>query len=240
MANPGFGEAGGLAERPAPPEFSIDSKSRVEPLSSLVDDSTFERFLTACTRAISPHYADADIRMRTMPVSKSYPLMRKVEQRRVRRARELLSSMRQRRVLPYCPFALEVRPGSGVWLIYPPLVELHPKRALVINGHHRLIAAREAELKRVQVIAIEHVSARAPASPALWDDVGVAKARSSDHSDVVVDLRKDLVRPSASFCRSRYFHFAAFENLVGWCEWLANSDERWIWNPDTHLLERSD
>jgi hypothetical protein len=232
------GGIGGLAQPPAAPELTVSRRSVFKPLSDVVEDpEIFDRFVVACTRAISPYYTDADIKLRSLSIDQAHPLMRRVEQRRMRRANQLLASYQMRGVPPYCPIALANGPSRDVWLIWPPLVEPHAKRAYVINGHHRLRAAREAGVRRAQVITIEDVRARAPAAASRWRDVNEAKRRTLSDEGATTDLRDDLIRPSASFCRSRYFSFRSLEKLVDWCEWLANCPDRYLWNPETQMLD---
>jgi hypothetical protein len=204
----------------------------------LIDEDTLHRFLVRCTQAISPFYERAEIRLKVVSVAETFSLVSRVEQRRLKRAGDLLRSMRARGVPPYCPIALGNTADSGVWLIYPPLVEPQARRTYVINGHHRLIAARDSKIRRVQVISVESVVERAPAAGSRWADVDTTGFLSSARNARVADVKEGLVRPSASFCRSRYFYFESQEHLRDWCEWFARSADRWLWNPETQKLER--
>jgi hypothetical protein len=234
MAQVGPGITAGLAESPPPPELTVSASSFLKPLSELIGEKDLEPFLVACTRAISPFYAHAQVRLRAMSVDKTFPLMRKVEQRRLKRARALLKSMRARRVAPYCPIALGDSKHLGIWLIYPPLVEPQARRTYVINGHHRLIAAREANIRRVQVLTVDRVDTPAPAAPTRWTDV--VATRSTDVRSAAIDLEEGLIRPSASFCRSRYFYFESEDRLAEWCRWLVRNPHQ-VWNPETRRLD---
>jgi hypothetical protein len=215
----------------------VNEERFLKPLSDFLEPEDVAGFLGACTRAISAFYAESEIALRKVALKDIRPVARKIEPARVRRARELLECTRAKDVELFAPIVVGADPASAVWLIFPPIVELHPKRAYLINGHHRLHVARAAGVKRVQVVTVKRVAARAPAEPALWRDVGVTSAWPWDEPPGISRLQEELVRPASSFFRSSYFHYDRLDSLLGWCTWMARSETNYGWNPIVPRLE---
>lgn len=241
MANYGRVTIGGIAAPPSPPSppapLAVTKSSLLEPLSTWLDEAEVDGFLRSCTRAISPFYEQADVGLRSVAIKEVSALSRQVEQHRLKRANELLTSMRSRRVDPFGPIAIGHDADSEVWLIFPPIVEFHARRNYLINGHHRLTAAHEAKVRRVQLITIRNVTARAPAKPVRrWSQLARVRRWLPTREPKLVDLEGALVRPASSFFRSQFFYFETLDQLVNWCRWFSRTPIRYLWDPQTHRL----
>ncbi|MEX1142186.1 MAG: ParB N-terminal domain-containing protein [Thermoleophilaceae bacterium] len=208
----------------------------VEALEHFIGRDACDRFVARCVEAVSPLYDGASPRLQSTPVRETYPLIRSLDSGRLDRAEKLLAEMRRRGLAPFAPMIIAQKPRNDAWVILPPVLERHALRTYVINGHHRLFAARSQGVKKVQAIVIHGVSEHAPASALRWREVQVSHAPPRDRNQTADDLKPDLVRPVASFLRSGYFCFASVDAAVRWCQWFAASTDRWLWDAESERL----
>lgn len=125
------------------------------------------------------------------------PLCLYVRSERIDDVYLLAKSMLYHRLSPFEPVV--VRSDSGSHLLVPPIIERREgSRYVLINGLHRLFAARQMFPRRpLDVVVVEGVADPLPADPIPWDRVEVRKADNlpGARADLFVNFRPDHFRP---------------------------------------------
>jgi len=149
---------------------------------------------TAVGRSWAP-YRTARIDTRQVHLERVKPLARSVHRSRLASAGEILSGLRAEGVPPFvCHFRAT---QDGVFVRFPPVLEQHDDRFLIVDGMHRLMAAAGSGEDEVTAIVVSSPSLPPPTVPPCeWGDVAVVDAKPP-RAEKFPGYVAELFRPTA-------------------------------------------
>nr|WP_296072744.1 hypothetical protein [uncultured Actinoplanes sp.] len=164
-------------------------------------------------------YRTATVTTREVALAAMRPIARSVRDDRLELAARLLREFHTAGIAPYLSVLREN--ADGLRFVLPPIVEWHTCSYHVVDGMHRLFAARGQGLESVFALVVESSALPPPTlAPCEWAEVKVvdyAETRDEKFPGFVADL----FRPTAKFLDARSGPFfsetqllAAFDTTV--------------------------
>jgi hypothetical protein len=169
-----------------------------------------ERLLSRLLADIWDGYSDAHVAITQIPLCDTHPLSRAVRPLRVRCAATLLARMQDEGLRVFDPVIVKTL-GARPWrLILPPILETRGSSHFVVDGVHRLYAARSGGRLHVRAVAMVGVLTPFPSQPRTWEELTVVKARLSPR-DMMGTYEERFFRPVAA--RLSRLHFSSRREL---------------------------
>ncbi len=188
-------------------------------LSSVVGDDVSHRYLDRVTRAVWRGYEHCAITVKETPVANLSPVAHSVGANRLAFASTLLDRFHEAHLQPYEPVVL--RAGGIVKLVCPPLVEASRSGSYIMDGMHRVMAARQSQLDTITVTtASADVFPALPTKPPRWSAVEV-RTRPRPLNEILPSYCDRNLRPTAAYFASAAFDYESLEALVAACESVA-------------------
>lgn len=151
---------------------------RLQSLAACVGAETAQRMQEAAIRRSWPHFAQADVRPELVRLDQVAPLARSVYRSRLDKAQLLMEGLREADIAPFASF-MEFG-DAGVSVCISPLAERHAAGLVLIDGMHRVAAARAAGVETIELLVIESADMPAPAlTPCSWADVAAVDEKQS-------------------------------------------------------------
>lgn len=143
-----------------------------------------------------PHYeALPGIRLTEIPLSAIESTARFVRSIRVDFACAVLSQMLKTGIQPFCPVI--IRFSEGYRIVVPPVVEEHDDRFFLLDGTHRIWAARQSGLSHVRVTHISGLELPLPSKPFPWEEMRIREHHYTTEENLI-DLDRSLFRPTTT------------------------------------------
>ena len=167
----------------------------LEPVAVALPSDVFELGLQRFVRGLWKGYAEATVAQVDVPAANLRPLAESFEEARLLAAAVLLDLYADHGLQPFEPcFASD---EYGCRLFLPPVCEEHPNGDLLVDGVHRVLAARRSHTQRLTVIRLAHVASPPPRAAADWGLLrGYTRPRSLH--EVMGDYSHALFRPVAA------------------------------------------
>ncbi len=161
-------------------------------LRHITSASNLELFYRTLLRDIA-FYDVAKLAIISIPLNQIQLLVNKVIRARVERAEALLHVYLSNGLTPFEPIA--IRKGDGKFAVVSPSAAELAGTYLVMDGSHRVVAAKLAGLKEIVCLVIESVNLPPPASdPCATAEVEIVQG-VAHWTDRVVNFRPELFRP---------------------------------------------
>ena len=171
--------------------------------------------LERVVKRISNHYIECEVRLSRLAVTSITPLAHYVVEDRLVRAETALKRMIEMGLTPYEPFVL--KQTTNFRLIWPPLVEKSRRGVHLIDGTHRLVAARNEGIKDVSVAMAEGIEfPPLPCDPFNWEGIRLNHKQRPIH-EILRPFNKALFRPATTYFNSEEFIFDLMTEVTQYC-----------------------
>lgn len=176
-------------------------------------------------RAAWPGYADAPIRQEEVPLSRIQPLSERLRWIRLHRAERLIEAMLAAAIDPFVSLVIHDHAKALPWrVVLPPIAEWHTGSLVLVDGVHRLAAARLLGLETVRLVTVSEVAVPPPATPKSWDELEIVDERLSS-AEMMGRFEPGRFRPVARAVGR--LHFASSRELDRWLATCSSSrDDR--------------
>jgi hypothetical protein len=153
-------------------------------------------------RANCSLYADCKISFAMWKISRIRPLSRYLVLSRLDLARDIAHKNRHKLSDIFEPVLLFENGAKR--LTIPPIIEIIGQTAYVVDGCHRIFAAREAQVDELRLITIENVNHALPVEPYSWDKISIDSIQRS-FSEILPNCDSALFRPTHKIVNSNCF-----------------------------------
>lgn len=170
--------------------------------------------MRAVVKKVSPFYQECDIKIDELSLQSIIPLAHFAQSHRLERAMSLTRLLLKQKIDVYEPVL--IRNVNSYQIVMPPLVEVTAGGMHLIDGTHRILAARQQLLDRVMVIAIFGSLPPLPCDPSDWNAIRIVDdAKPLD--EILRPLRRELFRPATSYFNGNAFKFLSKSELLEEC-----------------------
>jgi len=144
-------------------------------------------------RHIDNYGAECFVSLKSIELFRIRPLSRFAVRVRYDQATDLLEMYNKNGLIPFEPAILDL--DCGVRILFPPVVEEWEHGCFVIDGIHRLLAARSRQIQSVMCIVVSSpYLPMLPCEACSWDDLRLEDEQRS-LSEVLPNLDLNLFRP---------------------------------------------
>jgi hypothetical protein len=183
-------------------------------ISDLVGVNTKNSFVAKSVRAITPAYSKAtvsDLRLRIVDI---IPLSRFAVQDRLNRAQSFLKEALKSGLRIFELMAITEEGKARI--VFPPVVEAWQSGFYLVDGVHRVLAAREMGYDSdLDVLGIDSKTLPPlPCEACSWDTIRTLRNQQK-LEDILGSLDRSLFRPVSKHFNSKGFVFNSLQELIG-------------------------
>jgi hypothetical protein len=139
-----------------------------------------------------PQYDHTTIGLVSVQTAKIISTARYVRDTRLARARTILQQLLSNQIAPFQPVILHSEGRRR--LVVPPVTEVHDSCLYLMDGTHRIWAARERGLPSVIVVMVSNVNVPLPSEPVAWRDMSVRNEHYTTEENLI-NFNRSLFRP---------------------------------------------
>ncbi|MGH9904293.1 MAG: hypothetical protein ACRD8U_01775 [Pyrinomonadaceae bacterium] len=186
-------------------------------LSKLLSDEIAKQAVRGFVRKIAPFYEATDVHIApaNLAIEEIVPLARFAVRKRLLRQRRAIEMLKAAAIDRFDPCIVSDDSGA-LTLVLPPIVE-RTRHTHLIDGTHRLLAAREMGYNRLRVLQV--VARSLPPLPC--DPVTLDSVQVVDHQkaleEILVPYRKEYFREATTYLNSVAFKFNSVDTLEEAC-----------------------